>query len=334
MLKKVFYALLILILILGIVYFLGPKAKFAEVDYSSSYSAPALNIIDSVIAAEEAVIPDIKPDNQARIIWADSTQKVKTKYSVVYMHGFSASQEEGDPLHTSFAKRYGMNLYLPRLIDHGRSDSNTFISLTPDAFFESAQQALKVGEALGDSVIVISCSTGGTLAIMLEQIPNKIAGHVFYSPNIDIYDPKSDLITEPWGKQILKLVMGGEYNRINYKPEAKPYWSNVYHMNGVVALKWMLKKYMTPESFAKFNKPFFLGYYKKNEQEQDKVVSVDAMLEFFGKSATPTDKKRKENFTEAGAHVISSYVFSKEIDRLAKETYRFAEEVLGFKPIQ
>ena len=40
----------------------------------------------------------IKPDNQARIIWADSSKKEKTKIAFLYLHGFSASQAEGDPV--------------------------------------------------------------------------------------------------------------------------------------------------------------------------------------------------------------------------------------------
>src|SRR5690606_2388877 len=61
----------------------------------------------------------LKPDNEARIIWADDSTKSRTPYALVYLHGFSASQEEGDPVHTRFAKTFGCNLYLPRLAEHG-----------------------------------------------------------------------------------------------------------------------------------------------------------------------------------------------------------------------
>jgi hypothetical protein len=33
----------------------------------------------------------LKPDNEARIIWADTAKKQKTKYSMVYIHGFGAT---------------------------------------------------------------------------------------------------------------------------------------------------------------------------------------------------------------------------------------------------
>ena len=44
----------------------------------------------------------LKPDNEARIVWADSSRQ-KTAYAIVYLHGFSASLGEGDPTDTDIA---------------------------------------------------------------------------------------------------------------------------------------------------------------------------------------------------------------------------------------
>jgi esterase/lipase len=330
MLKTILICLFGLLLVVAIVYLLGPKAKFKDIEFGTKYKAPALSDIDAILKERESKVLGIKDDTYARIIWADSTKK-KTAISVLYLHGFSASQEEGDPLHINFAKRYNANLYLPRLEGHGLVDTNSLKDLTPDNYFESAEEALKIAESLGDTVVIISCSTGGTLSILLDKMSTKILGHIFYSPNIDLFDPSSDLITKPWGVQILKGVLGGEHNRITYIDAAKPYWNEVYHVNAIVALKWMVQKYMTPEQFASFKSPFFMGYYYKDEDHQDNVVSVPAMLDFYEKVGTPLDKKKKVAFTEAGAHVISSYVFSKEIEKIQAETFKFADEVLGLK---
>ena len=43
---------------------------------------------------------------------SNDSLKEKTEYAVVYLHGFSASQEEGDPVHYDFAKKFGCNLFL------------------------------------------------------------------------------------------------------------------------------------------------------------------------------------------------------------------------------
>ena len=54
----------------------------------------------------------LKPDNEARIVWANDSLKNKTEYAIVYLHGFSASQFEGAPTHTNIAKMFGYNITL------------------------------------------------------------------------------------------------------------------------------------------------------------------------------------------------------------------------------
>ena len=324
--KYLKYIFIVLLILVGF-YLIGPKAKYDAIDYATPELDIPLTSLDSIIAAWEAKVSDLKPDNEARIVWADSTH-TKTKFVLLYLHGFSASQEEGDPIHIDFAKKYGMNLYLPRLEDHGRYDENTFKNLTPDNYFESAQHALKIAELLGDSIILMSCSTGSTLAILLEGTSPKIHSHIMYSPNIDIADPSSKLVVKPWGKDILKLVMGGEYNRIEYTPEGQKYWNTDYHVNGIIVTKYLLENYMTEENFKKVKTPLFLGYYYKNDKEQDNVVSVPRMKEFFNAVSTPTNQKELVAFPKAGRHVIASHVMSGDLDGVKTATYKFWDRVV------
>jgi hypothetical protein len=61
---------------------------------------------------------------------------------VVYIHGFSASQEEGDPVHYTFAKKFGCNLFLNRLADHGVDTTEPLLNVTADKLWSSAKEAL------------------------------------------------------------------------------------------------------------------------------------------------------------------------------------------------
>ncbi len=74
--------------------------------------------------------------------------------------------------------------------------------------------------------------------------------------------------------------------------------------------------------------PVFLGYYYKDEIHQDSTVSVPAMLEMFQHLGTPEDQKRKVAFPNVGAHVMTSYITSKDLESVKMETNRFLEEVL------
>src|SRR5689334_20644428 len=153
------------IIVLIAVYFVGPtphKNRWSP-DLPAVPQQP--DELEKFVAANEAKHV-LKPDNEARIVWFDST-KSKTPYSVVYLHGFSASQEEGDPAHIDFAKKFGCNLYLARLADHGVDTTEQLLYFNGDRFWESSKEALQIGKAIGEKVILMSTSTGGTMALML-----------------------------------------------------------------------------------------------------------------------------------------------------------------------
>ena len=323
----------IIILLIGVL-FLGPVEKFDSPVLLETDIDITLTELDQFISAKESKIIDLKPDNQARVIWANPEKKQKTEYAVVYLHGFSASHKEGDPIHHEFAKRYGFNLYLARLEDHGRLDSNSFVGLTPDNFIQSAEDAVDIGKLLGEKVILISCSTGGTLSAILASAGENIHSMIMYSPNIDIYDPMSDLLLYPWGKRLSALVMKGHHNRVTYDSLGQAYWNSIYHTNALFALKTMIQNFMTEDQFKKIKVPVFMGYYYKDEENQDKVVSVKRMMDFYDQIGTPTHLKQKTAFPEAGGHVISSEVFSKDIEGVKRATFAWAEKVLKIKPVR
>ena len=109
----------------------------------------------------------LRPDNQARIIWNNDIKREKTEYAVLYLPGFGASWYEGYPTHINFAKSIGANLYLSRLASHGVDTTEPLLDMYPAALYESAKQSLAIANALGNKVIVMGTSTGGTLALKL-----------------------------------------------------------------------------------------------------------------------------------------------------------------------
>src|SRR5687768_352083 len=94
------------------VYFLGPSPEKPKYDKAMP-AVPEGTELEKYIANRESKHV-VKPNNEARIVWHDSARQ-KTPYAVVYLHGFSASQIEGDPIHQKFAQAFGCNLYLHRL---------------------------------------------------------------------------------------------------------------------------------------------------------------------------------------------------------------------------
>ncbi len=320
----------VIIVILFISYIAGPRPakpdfKINEINLPSSLAG-----LEEQINNSEKKVRGIKPDNEARIVWADSSKKEKTKIAFLYLHGFSASQAEGDPVHKDLAKKYNANLYLARLYEHGieRGDS-TMINLTADNYEASAEKALDITEKLGDEVVVIGTSTGGTLTLFLASRHPEIKAIVLYSPCVKLYDKTAVILNKPWGLQIARMVSGGPV--MVYEAESKlhaRYWQLHYRIEGLVALHNLVSNTMKKEVFTKIKCPVFLGYYYKNETEQDHTVSVPAMLKMFDELGTPDALKKKVAFPEAGAHVIASYIRSKDWQGVEKETDRFLSVIL------
>lgn len=320
-----------LVAMLAVVYFLGPKP--AAPNYNNNLievpSDPAA--LEAYVASNEAK-HKVKPDNEARIVWANDSTKAKTPYVIVYLHGFSASQEEGNPVHRNIAKQFGCNMYLARLSEHGIDTTDALVNMTATSLWESAKEAYAIGKQLGDKVILMGTSTGGTVALELASNFEDVAGLVLYSPNIAINNPSAFLTNNPWGLQIARMVMGGKENVLKNRTDTyKKYWNHQYRLEAVVELQELLETTMIPSHFNKIKCPLLTLYYFKDEKNQDPVVKVSAMKEMFEAVATPTNLKRMIPIPEAGNHVLASPIQSNDIVTVEKETALFLEQVMQIK---
>lgn len=323
--KTVFKWFLGIVLALLVIYSVGPRPSKPDFTIHEINLPATLNELETNIAQTEKSIKGIKPDNQARIIWADSSKKEKTKIAFLYLHGFSASQAEGDPVHRDLAKKFNANLYLSRLSQHGidKGDSS-MISFDAGEYEASAENALAIAKKLGDEVVVIGTSAGGALTLYLASRHPEIKAIVLYSPCVKLFDKTAVILDKPWGLQIARFVSGGSAKKFESESTTHSnYWQLNYRIEALVALQNLVTNTMKPEVFSKIKCPVFLGYYFKNEKEQDNTVSIPAMLKMFDELSTPAELKQKVAFPNAGAHVIASYIRSKDWQSVERETDKF-----------
>ncbi len=315
-------------------YFLGPKPVSSDLSKSVLPVTTDLNGLDAYISKNESSVPNLKDDNQARVVWVNDDLKTRTEYSVVYLHGFSASQAEGFPIHREFAKRYGFNLYLARLEGHGTSESDAMTGLTSESLVNSAKEAIAIASLLGEKVIVMGTSNGCTLALYLASGKNDIHSLIMYSPNIALENKGASYLTGPWGRQLAKIAAKGEVISWGTKSGTDSlYWNTSYSIDGLIAMQDLMDQTMKPSVFKAVNQPLFMGYYYKNDKEKDHTVSVPAMLKMFDQLGTKDSEKVKKAFPNVGAHVIASSYKSRDLGEVRKETYRFAENILNLRPI-
>lgn len=194
------------------IYFLGPRASDrASVSFKPSEIGEDL---DTYLAQKESRVPDIREGLQKEIVWADPQTKEKTAYSIVYIHGFSASKEEIRPIPDRVADRLQANLYYTRLQGHGRT-GDAMAEGTLSGWLNDVAEALTIGRRIGDKTIVIATSTGATLAAWgsLTHSDMMAGTHalVLFSPNFGPNAVGSFLLAAPFAEHFVPWLLGPTY---------------------------------------------------------------------------------------------------------------------------
>lgn len=323
------------LLALIVIYFVGPKPDAPVLNGGPTWTQvpDSMRQISEFIHNKELKNKELKPDNEAKIIWADSVKPQKTKYAFLYVHGFSASQMEGDPVHRQVASAFKGNLVLARVAGHGEKTSDrTLGNVTADDYYASVENYLAIAKKVGQEVVVMGTSFGGAMTIYLASKHPEIKAIILYGPCIEVADPNATLLDNPWGLQLARLIKGGDFNDIPSKNKAHDaYWNLHYRLEAVVEMQNFLTHTMNNEVFGQVKMPVLLTYYYKDEAHQDQVVSVKAMQKMFPALGTSTSLKREIAFPESGNHVITSPILGNKTELPMHASVQFLNEVVQLK---
>jgi len=208
-------------------WFLGP---YEPVEAANAFDPSLLpDDLDAHLARSEAGVPNLRPGTHKRIHW-HGAPGVQTDVAVVYIHGFSASSEEIRPVPDRVAQALGANVYFMRLTGHGQ-DGAALATATAGAWLQDVAEAYAIGRRIGQRVLVISTSTGGTLAAATAVDPDMsegIIGHVFVSPNFALANPAGQLLSWPAARYWVPLI-AGRNRSFEVRSEAHgAYWTSTY----------------------------------------------------------------------------------------------------------
>lgn len=317
--------LLALALLLALVALFGPRER---VDLSAAFDPQAFGgDLDAYFARQEARFEDLVEGTQKRVIWAGEAGE-KTSVSVLYIHGFSATSEEIRPVPDRLAKALGANLVFTRLSGHGRSGEAMAEPEAADWMRDTAE-ALAAARAVGERVIVVSTSTGGTLvaaAALREDLMQDVAGAIFVSPNFAVNSPAAVILTWPavewWGP----LVAGAQRSFETLNAEHAAYWTNSYPTVALMPMAALVKHVDGLDlGQAKLPALFMIS-------DQDKVVSptkTRAVAEEWGGPST-LEVFAMGDGDDPYSHVIAGDVLSPgQTARAAQVMIDWAQAVLG-----
>ncbi len=129
-----------------------------------------LGSVEDFLRARESAAAPIAPGAESSIIWAAGRRGERADYALVFLHGWSASSLEIDPVDARIAAEIGAHCVRFRLTGHGlkpvdRGGDAMRDEASSDEFLRDAATAFAIGRLVARRVILVGCSTGGTLAV-------------------------------------------------------------------------------------------------------------------------------------------------------------------------
>ena len=279
-----------------------------NISFKSSFNINLIgNDLDQYLKNKESQFSDLKKDVQKKIIWFRK-KNTKTNISIVYIHGFSASLEEVRPLPDLIGKHIKANIFYTRLTGHGRSSDAMGLS-SISKWVNDLHEAIEIGSRIGQKVILISTSTGGTLSAISalnENLSKTILGYIFISPNFGINHKLANLISWPYSEYWLHLFIG-KTRTIKPRNELdKKFWTLSYPTKALIPMARLVKK-INNKNFSNVSNPA-LFYFSMD----DEVVEPKKTLEFIENwgGETKTINVKMSEFDDKYSHVIAGDILS------------------------
>ena len=332
--KKRYWIPAVIFLVLVITYFTGPRIPQPTYTDDLPELPNDLSALEQYVEKREAKLP-VREDNEARILWQGKEPAV-TEYSVVYLHGFGGSYRDGYPVNVNLADTLEANLYLARLAGHGLEPPASLNSFSPESAWQSAKEALVIGRKIGKKLIILSTSTGGTLALKLAATyPETIYAIINMSPNIEDEVDLAFLLNSPWGYEVAKIAALGSKKEVEYETKiAAQYWDTIYPSKALVDLQVLLATTMTAETFKSIKVPTQTLFYYENTFEEDDHVEVEEYPEMHELIATPAPLKDLVKLETPKTHFIGSAIKSENVDVVLAEIVEFLRENLKMEKLQ
>lgn len=307
--RRMFYIAVAVVLALGAAYFLGPRA-IAEGTIHFDASAIG-DDPEAYLAAQEAGFDNIRDGLAKEIIWADPERREKTPVSIVYLHGFSASKGEVRPLPDLVAAELGANLFYTRLTGHGQ-DGAAMAAATAGDWIDDTAEALAIGRAIGERVVVIATSTGATLAAWAASRPElseDLAALVLIAPNFRVQGTGSELLSGPWGGQLARLLLGAERGFQPRNDLQAHLWTSSYPTEAILPMAAMVAlANRTP--LEQVDAPALFVF-----SDEDRVVDARATRAVIARWGGATETAVVTEADDPNRHVIAGDAFSPSTTR-------------------
>ena len=263
--------------------------------------------VDAWLAGREALVdagPGIVEGAAKRIRWQPGHQR--TPLAVVHLHGFSASRQETAPLADLVADALGANLFETRLAGHGLQNA-ALEDVRAEDWLADATEALAIGAALGERVVILSTSTGATLAAAMLDHPGMavVDTIVMISPNFAPRDARAQWLTGPAGFLVARIAVGPTRSWQAHNDLQARYWTTRYPTRATVEVMRLVARanHRLPGAMPQRLLMFL--------SDDDAVISAAAALSAYEGAAAPAKALiRIDDARDPSRHVLAGDILS------------------------
>lgn len=293
--------------------------------------APSLPHVPSQVATylaerEAPFASDLVAGTQKTVFWHDSSTKERTRFAVVFLHGYTGSHATMAPMPERVARELRANLFCTRYAGHGRKDSTGYGQAMGDAtlqdWIDDTREALEVGHLIGEQVVVIANSTAAPLACWLAAEGHAPDVLVLLSPNFGPKDWRANLLLSPWGPQLLELMEGEtkEYDPEEIcGPEHERYATTRYPAKALLTMMGSVQLGRVAR-LEKITAPTLCLY-----SELDQVVSPRALKKHVGRIGSTSKRIEEVETAHRDHHVLAGSIMSDEAS-----TARVVDRIVSF----
>lgn len=307
--RRIAWGTVLAVALIGATALLGPRNDWGPAVAASRDLPPdSATQVEAWVQAQEAQWRDIKPNNAKGIVWAQAPGQ-RTEWAVVYVHGFSASRLETAPLTERVSTALGANSYYARLTGHGRQSPQAMAEASPQDWMADVLEAAKIGQTLGEKVLMISCSTGGTLATWLgtTNMGKLVDAHAMISPNFGPKDARAEIINQPWGTVIAKWIQGPTRSWTPKTEAEANAWTSSYPTEALFPMMALVQQ-VRESDLSSFKTPALILL-----SEQDKTVEPAQTKAAFARLGSAQKQLNVVNdSTAVGQHVLAGAITAPE----------------------
>jgi esterase/lipase len=251
---------------------------------------------------------ELREHTEKKIVWFDGVHQ--TDWSIVYVHGFSASRTETDPTSQHIAQKLHANIFYTRLTGHGQ-DRTAMSATKIESWQSDLEQSFEVGRRLGRKILIVACSTGATLATIaasqLSEDEKRRFVFIFISPNYGLRACGSFLLRYAFSRSLVMLIKGETHTLTLLNAQEKICYTSSYPVTAVVLVLKVIDMAVKSD-LLKFTSPILIFY-----NDQDKTVCQKNTFLIFKKISSVYKKMIEvKNCTSPNKHVLCGAMASME----------------------